>query len=78
MASIDIAISREVLRLTIADVRQAHPDIKLREAWVWQAGEDHWEFHYDGYFWHGSADNAYDARAKGWDHWLRRDAKEEQ
>lgn len=74
--SIDIAFSREVLRLTLEEVRAACPDINLRDAWVWKAGRDHWEFHYGEYYWHGSASNAYEARAKGWTAYLAKTADE--
>ena len=45
----------------------------MKDAWVWHFHKDHWEFHGpDGFYWHGSADNAYEARAKGWSAWLRK------
>ena len=51
----------------------AHLEINLRAAaWVRCAGRDHWEFRGpDNFYWYGSASNAYDARAKGWQRWLR-------
>lgn len=70
MSSLDVSLCREILRLTIADVRAFNPAVRLKDAWVYKLGEDHWEFHYGDYYWHGSADNAYEARAEGWSAWL--------
>lgn len=43
-------------------------------AWTSHVGRDHWEFHGpDGFYWHGRADNAIDARAKGWSAWLQKE-----
>lgn len=43
----------------------------MKDAWVWNAGHGRWEFHGpDGFYWHGRAANAYDARWKGWSAWL--------
>jgi hypothetical protein len=51
-------------------VRKRDPQIKLRKAWIWHSGRS-WEFHApDGFYWHGRADNAFDARYKGWMAWL--------
>jgi hypothetical protein len=72
MTDINISFSRELLRLVQRDVKSFAPNVKVRkDAWVWCAGRDHWEFHGpDGYYWHGNADNAYEARANGWRAWL--------
>jgi hypothetical protein len=74
MASIDISFSRHLLALVQQDVRAFAPHIKTRkDAWVWCAGRDHWEFHGpDNYYWHGNACNAYEARANGWRAWLEK------
>ena len=70
---INIIFCRSLLAKAHALVKETHPQVKLRDAWVWHFHRDHWEFHGpDGYFWHGSADNAYDARYKGWMAWLRK------
>ncbi len=66
----DIVFSRLALSDVLPDVRKHVAGVKLREAWVWKCGEDHWEFHYGDYYWHGSADNAFDARARGWSAYL--------
>jgi hypothetical protein len=72
MSNINVSFSREILAMVQQDVRAFAPHIKVRkDAWVWKAGRDHWEFHGpDGYYWHGGADNAYEARANGWRAWL--------
>lgn len=72
MTDINILFCRSLLSRVHRDVRAYAPGIKVRkDAWVWCAGRDHWEFHGpDGYYWHGNASNAYDARAKGWQAWL--------
>lgn len=41
-------------------------------AWTYHVDRNHWEFHGpDEFYWHGRADNAADARAHGWNAWLR-------
>jgi hypothetical protein len=72
MADIDIAFCRSLLKLGAAEVKKHFPDIRTRkDAWVWDAGRDNWEFHGpDDYYWHGRAGNAYEARYKGWMAWL--------
>jgi hypothetical protein len=72
MASIDTAFSRTLLAQVVADVRAAVPGIRLRDAWVYHFDGDHWEFHFGDFYWHGSADDAYHARAEGWEHYLRK------
>jgi len=60
------------MRLGTLDCNDAPAKAKkaIKSAWVYKVGKDHWEFHFGSYYWHGSADNAYDARAKGWSAWL--------
>ena len=65
------AFSRSMLREATALVRTHFPDVKLRDAWTYHFRADHWEFHGpDGFYWHGRADGAYDARYHGWMAWL--------
>lgn len=71
MSDIGTAFARFLLAEVVKDVRQHVPDVKLRDAWVYSYGRT-WEFHYKDFFWHGRADNAYDARAKGWGAYLRK------
>ena len=40
----DIALSREVLKLTLADLKAHRPKVKVSEAWVYKTGRDQWEF----------------------------------
>lgn len=72
VTSINTIFTRSLLASVHADVKKFSPQTHLRkEAWVWCAGRDHWEFHGpDEFYWHGSAGDAYDARAKGWMAWM--------
>jgi hypothetical protein len=70
MASIDIAFSRALLAQIIPDLKAAGYRV-TKDGWVWCAGRDHWEFHGpDGFYWHGNAGNAYEARYHGWSEYL--------
>lgn len=70
MTDIDVAFSRALLAQIVPAVRKVGAKVR-DDAWVWNAGRDHWEFHGPaGYYWHGRADNAYEARYKGWSAWL--------
>ena len=76
--NINIAFSRQVLSLTHRDAKKhylARKGMMLNTrtaAWVYNIGRDHWEFHGpDDFYWHGRASNAYEARAKGWESWMR-------
>ena len=68
----DVEFCRHLMVLAHRDVKAVAPHINLRkDAWVWNGGRDNWEFHGPGnFYWYGSAGNAYDARAKGWNRWL--------
>lgn len=71
-ASVNLAFCRALLRQVVPGVKAAGKRVN-KDAWVWHAGRDHWEFHGpDDYYWHGSADNAYEARYKGWSAWLQK------
>lgn len=66
MAGIDTMFGRTLLAQVVPAVR-ANGYKPVKDAWVWNAGRDHWEFHGPGeYYWHGNASNAYEARYKGW------------
>lgn len=73
MNSIDTAFSLALLKEGHKEVKKAFPKINLRrDAWVYDLGRNHWEFHGpDKFYWHGNAGNAWDARYKGWMAWLR-------
>jgi hypothetical protein len=78
--SAELAFSRALLRETISEVAQLVPD--YRKAWVHisdrRARRRVWEFHYqgrscaEGFFDVVSASDAYEARAKGWELFLRK------
>lgn len=64
--------SCSLLREATALVRKHFPDTKIRDAWTYHFHSGHWEFHGpDGFYWHGNAENAYDARYHGWMAWLK-------
>jgi hypothetical protein len=70
MSNINIDFSRTLLRIVLDDIKPLTTAAERKDAWVYKCMEDHWEFHGPGeFYWHGSADNAYDARAKGWQAW---------
>lgn len=69
--AIDVQFCRALLRAVMADVRPFTTPAERKEVWVYQCMPEHWEFHGpSGFYWHGSAANAYDARAKGWMAWM--------
>jgi hypothetical protein len=72
----NIDYCRRILKLTISALKFKHPEADLKKAWVIKTSSltasPMWEFHYGDFFWCDSADNAYDARAKGWLAWMRR------
>ncbi len=70
MTDINVAFSREVLKETMVDIKRVTSPKERKDAWVWKSQFGSWEFHGpEGYYWFGDADNAYDARAKGWTAW---------
>ena len=76
MTDINVAFCRRLLKEAHDEVRKHFPEIKLREAWVYGYGRGQWEFHGpDGFYWHGRAGNAYDARYHGWMAWLAKMGK---
>lgn len=71
--NINTAFSRLMLSSVMEDVRKATTVEQRKSVWTYHFGSGHWEFHGpDGFYWHGEADSAYDARAKGWSAWLDR------
>lgn len=70
MSNINISFSRQLLSQIIPAVKAAGKRVN-KDAWVYHFYRDHWEFYGpDNFYWHGSADNAYEARYKGWSAWL--------
>lgn len=46
---------------------------EIRGSWSYMLSDNHGEWHGPGgFYWHGSADCAYDARAKGINAWVER------
>lgn len=73
MTDINILFCRTLLSSVMEEVKKMTTGVERKAAWVYhfKGFGDHWEFHGpDKFYWHGSADNAYDARAKGWQAWL--------
>jgi len=76
MTDINISFSRALLAQIVPAVKAAGKRT-MKDGWVRNVGRDHWEFHGPGeYYWHGSADNAYEARYKGWSAWLEKSGYE--
>ncbi len=44
--NLNVVYGRTVLADILPDVRKHIPGVRLKDAWVWHAGRDHWEFHY--------------------------------
>lgn len=60
----------EQLELGNATTEARKLGAKIREAWVHRTGST-WEFFYGDFEWYGRAENAYHAKAKGWEAWLK-------
>lgn len=71
---INVTFCRTLLSRAHELVKKADSSINVRkDAWVYHFSRDHWEFHGPNkFYWHGSADNAYDARYRGWMSWLEK------
>ena len=70
MTNINLAFCRLLLKGTMEVIKPLTTVAERKAAWVYHFERDHWEFHGpNNFYWHGSADNAYDARHKGWDAW---------
>ena len=68
--NINIKFSQLLLKDVLKEIKVLTTTRERRESWVYHLDRDHWEFHGpDRYYWHGRADNAYEARAKGWQAW---------
>lgn len=66
MTDINISFSRALLAQIIPAVK-AEGYKPVKDAWVWFDGHQGYEFHGpDKFYWYGNADNAYEARYKGW------------
>ena len=68
----NISFSRCELKLVTDRVKRLGANIKDASV-TWSSmgsGGKMYEFFYGEFHWYGKADNAYDAKAKGWEAWL--------
>lgn len=66
-----------ILLATIRAELTAEQRKQLVGSWSYMYDDGHGEFHTkDGFYWYGSADNAYDARAQGISAWLQKNYPE--
>jgi hypothetical protein len=75
MIDINIGEGRALLQTTLKDVREVLTSTRVKEERIYriktETGMKLFEFiGPGGFWWSGRADNAYEARAKGWDAWL--------
>lgn len=85
MSNINIMFSRTLLKAVMEEVKKHATADEIKQAWVYHFDRDSWEFHGphrdqprpnyivskpETFYWNGSADNAFDARAQGWQAWL--------
>lgn len=78
MTDINLTFCRALLKAVLADVKPHTTVAERADAWVIKTGRDSWEFHGPReFYWYGSADNAFDARAQGWQAWLAKFHPEE-
>jgi hypothetical protein len=66
--SVNIMFCMRLMKEAHKLVKKHFPAIKVRSAaWTYHLGRGHWEFHGpERFYWHGSADNGWEARYKGW------------
>jgi hypothetical protein len=65
--AVNTAFCRALLSMVMEDVKKVTTAEERKSVWTYHHMRDHWEFHGPrGFYWHGSADGGYDARAKGW------------
>lgn len=71
--NINLQFSLQLYKQVVPIIKKHFPKTRtMQDAWTYDLGRGHWEFHGpDKFYWHGSADNAYDCRYKGWMAWLR-------
>lgn len=72
MVDINTQFCRTLLKLVMAEIKPMTTVRERKAAWVYNFGREHWEFHGpNGFYWHGRAYDAYEARAKGWEAWRK-------
>ena len=67
------AFNRRYLAEVHAEVKRNYPEIQrpMKAAWVIKTAFGQWEFHGpDNFYAYFRAEDAYHARAKGWEEWL--------
>lgn len=74
MTDINILFTRHLLAKAHKLVKQHFPKINLvADCWIYHFHRDSWEFYGPNkFYWNGRADNAYEARYKGWMAWLEK------
>lgn len=76
MTDINISFCQLMLKTFRADCKKAKVILpKLKKCSTYHFGGNHWEFQAPGFYWHGSADNGYDARYKGLSAWVEANDK---
>ena len=73
MVDENVIYCRAVWKETKKVVDQHTTPSQRKKSYVWHVTSFKcWEFHaFDGFYWSGQAHNAFDARVKGWEAWLR-------
>lgn len=79
---INTSLTRTLLIEAHKEVKKHFPNINLKSKQFWVYGygnrghKQSWEFHGpNGFYWHGRASDAFDARSKGWMSWLEKMGK---
>ena len=67
----DTTFERLMLKDAVKEARKLGATVF--KAWVHRCcGSDTWEFRYDGFYTHFRAENAWHARALGWEAWIEK------
>ena len=77
--SFNIEFCRVLYRQIMEDVRREVPPEIVKEAWVYNFHDGRFEFQIPSqdFYWYGQADNAWDAKTKGWESYLSRQSHAE-
>lgn len=82
---INVRFCRLLLAALVEEFRAEFPKVRTnKHAWVYHFGRSDWEFQgakdgpAAGFYWSGKADNAYDARYKGWTAWRNEQKRKEE
>lgn len=75
----DHSFCRTHLARVMVDVREHTTDEQRKAAWVYKYDDQGAEFHGpDNYYWYGRACCKWQARAEGWQDWMRNEGFEEE